>query len=89
MTIVAVGFLFARLRLESGSVWPCILGHAAWNSTIHGLYDFSSTGSSRELWIGESGILVVVVTVVLVSILMRGSRTVLTAPGEPLREEAA
>lgn len=88
-TVVAVGFLFARLRLESGSVWPCIVGHAAWNSTIQGLFDFSSAGDSRELWIGESGILVVVVTVVLVSILMRGSRTFLTALGEPLQEEAA
>ena len=89
VTIVAVGFLFARLRLESGSVWPCILGHAAWNSTIQGLFDFSSTGSSRELWIGESGILVVVVTVVLVSILVHRSRPALIAPGEPFQREAA
>jgi uncharacterized protein len=34
--IVATSFsvVFARLRLETGSVWPAIALHAAWNSII-------------------------------------------------------
>jgi membrane protease YdiL (CAAX protease family) len=87
--IVAAAFLFARLRLESGSVWPCIIGHAAWNSTIQGVFDFSSAGASKELWIGESGILVAAVSVVLVWFLVRGKWPRLSAPNEPLLEEAA
>jgi uncharacterized protein len=27
-------FGFARLRLETGSVWPAIVLHAAWNSSL-------------------------------------------------------
>jgi uncharacterized protein len=89
VVIVAESFLLARLRLESGSVWPCIFGHAAWNSTIQGIFDFSSAGPSGALWIGESGILVVVMAVVLVWFLVRGKWPRLGAPNEPLREEAA
>ncbi len=86
--IIAEAFLLARLRLESGSVWPCIIGHAAWNSTIQGVFDFSSAGVSKDLWIGESGILVVAVSVVLVWFLVRGRWPRFLAPGEPLQETA-
>src|SRR5262245_53290106 len=30
----ALSFVFARLRLETGSVWPAIALHAAWNAII-------------------------------------------------------
>ena len=51
-------FVFARLRLETGSVWPAIALHAAWNSIIQAAFDPASTGASATLWVGELGILV-------------------------------
>lgn len=48
----------ARLRLASGSVWPAIIGHASWNATIQGVFDFSTVQSPTALWVGESGVLV-------------------------------
>ena len=51
-------FVFARLRLETGSVWPAVALHAAWNSIIQAAFDPASTGATATLWVGESGILV-------------------------------
>lgn len=48
-------FVFARLRLETGSVWPAITLHSAWNAVIQTAFDAASTGARAELWIGESG----------------------------------
>jgi membrane protease YdiL (CAAX protease family) len=58
--IVATSFsyVFARLRLKTGSVWPPIALHAAWNSIIQAAFDPASTGAAATLWVGESGILV-------------------------------
>ena len=53
--IVAAGYVFAWLRLSSGSIWPCIWGHGAWNAVIQGAFDRSTSG--RSLWVGESGVL--------------------------------
>jgi CAAX amino terminal protease family. len=53
--IVAGAYVFAWLRISSGSIWPCIWGHAAWNAVIQGGFDASTSGPS--LWVGESGIL--------------------------------
>jgi membrane protease YdiL (CAAX protease family) len=51
-------FVFARLRLETGSVWPAIGLHAAWNSIIQAAFDPASAGATATLWVGESGIVV-------------------------------
>jgi uncharacterized protein len=53
--IVAGGYVFAWLRLSSGSIWPCIWGHGAWNAVIQGGFDRSTAGQS--VWVGESGVL--------------------------------
>jgi membrane protease YdiL (CAAX protease family) len=53
--IVAAGYVFAWLRLSSGSIWPCIWGHSTWNAVIQGAFDRSTSG--RTLWVGESGAL--------------------------------
>ena len=51
--IVAAGYVFAWLRLSSGSIWPCIWGHSVWNAVIQGAFDRSTSGGN--LWVGESG----------------------------------
>jgi membrane protease YdiL (CAAX protease family) len=71
-TIVPVAFLLARLRLESGSVWPAVVGHAAWNATIQGAFDASTVPGASQLWVGESGILVAAVSAAIATLLVRG-----------------
>jgi membrane protease YdiL (CAAX protease family) len=57
--VISVSYVFARLRLATGSVWPAIVLHGAWNSVIQGPFDGATAGPARLLWLGESGILVV------------------------------
>jgi CAAX protease family protein len=58
--ITPVGLLMARWRMASGSIWPPVIAHGAWNVVIQGVFDRATTGASSTLWIGESGILTVV-----------------------------
>jgi membrane protease YdiL (CAAX protease family) len=56
--VSAVGYVIGRLRLETGSVWPAIVLHAAWNSIIQGAFD-PATGaamvtSSRSVGAGAA-----------------------------------
>jgi membrane protease YdiL (CAAX protease family) len=78
--VVAIAYLIARLRLESGSVWPAILLHGSWNALIQGVFDASTTGST--LLTGESGILVVLCDVVGVLLLCRGTWRAKRFPAE-------
>ena len=54
-SVVSIGYIFAWLRLTSGSIWPCIWAHGVWNAVIQGPFDMST--GSYSLWVGESGIL--------------------------------
>jgi uncharacterized protein len=51
--------VFGRLRLATGSVWPAIVLHAAWNSVIQGPWDGATASAGRLLCTGESPILLV------------------------------
>jgi membrane protease YdiL (CAAX protease family) len=80
-------FVFARLRLETGSVWPAVTLHAAWNSTIQTAFDRASSGQAVALWVGESGILVVLTMIVAAVIVSRGRWTTRKLPdGAGMRE---
>jgi uncharacterized protein len=90
INITAFGYVFARLRLATGSVWPCVLLHASWNAVIQSTFDRSVTGAMSTLWIGEAGILVCVVMVVIAVVLSRWRWTMirqLPKQGEPVHEE--
>lgn len=67
--IMAAGFVFAWLRLSSGSIWPCIWAHSVWNSVIQGSFDRSTKGYS--VWVGESGVLTVAVLILFAFALYR------------------
>lgn len=69
---VSFNFVFARLRLETGSVWPAVALHASWNSIIQIAFDPASTGAEVPLWVGESGILVTLTMIVAAVIFARG-----------------
>ncbi len=70
VNIVAFAHLAAYVRLSSGSVWPAVLLHAAWNAIIQGPFDTSTVGT--PLAVGESGYLTTIVTIVAVLLLTRG-----------------
>ena len=55
---MAFGSILAWLRLGTGSVWPCVLAHAAWNSVINGGYTLATHNAPENIWVGETGIVV-------------------------------
>lgn len=88
--VTAFGYIIARLRLATGSVWPCMLLHASWNAVIQGTFDLSVTGAMRAFWVGEAGLIVGVVLVVIALVFSRGCWTMirqLPKKGEPVHEE--
>ncbi|HEY7662158.1 MAG TPA: type II CAAX endopeptidase family protein [Xanthobacteraceae bacterium] len=68
----SASFVFARLRLETGSIWPAIALHAAWNSVIQVAFDPASTGPGATLWVGESGIIVMLTMIAAAVVFTRG-----------------
>jgi uncharacterized protein len=77
---ISMSFVFARLRLETGSIWPAITLHAAWNSIIQAAFDPASTGLNTALWVGESGILVAITMIAAAVVFARGRWTVRRSP---------
>jgi membrane protease YdiL (CAAX protease family) len=67
---LCLGVILAWLRLSTGSVWPCIFAHAAWNSMINGGFTFATQNATENIWIGETGI-VVTVTLVIAALAIR------------------
>jgi len=65
VTVIGVALVSGVLRLRSGSVWPAVVLHAAWNSIILGPFDRSSVGPGATLWLGESGVLVALVSLIV------------------------
>jgi uncharacterized protein len=56
--VTSVAYIFAGLRLWTGSIWSAIVLHVAWNAIIQFEFDPATTGDTARFWIGESGILV-------------------------------
>jgi uncharacterized protein len=81
MVVIGIALVAGVLRLRSGSVWPAIVLHAAWNSIIQNPFDRSSVGPGATLWVGESGVFVAVTTLIVGFLVYRrwkkdGSRAV-------------
>jgi CAAX protease family protein len=88
--VTSFGFVFARMRLETGSIWPAIALHGAWNSIIQGAFDpVMGTGAGATLWVGEAGILTALALVVAAIIFSRGHWTIRRVPEEQQVEEVA
>jgi membrane protease YdiL (CAAX protease family) len=73
LSITPVGLLYARWRMASGSVWPCVIAHGAWNVVIQGVFDPFAPGEAAKTWIGESGVLTVVTMWVVFALIQRAS----------------
>ncbi|HET9907270.1 MAG TPA: type II CAAX endopeptidase family protein [Anaerolineales bacterium] len=61
---LAFGSILAWIRLGTGSIWPCIIAHAAWNAIINGAFTPATQNATENAWVGETGILVAVALVV-------------------------
>jgi membrane protease YdiL (CAAX protease family) len=82
MTALALSYLAAWLRLESGSVWPTVLLHASWNEFIFGFFSSSTRGPHAVYWLGESGILVSTCALLATAMLVRGGWQVRRVPSD-------
>lgn len=74
VTLCGSGFMAARLRLDTGSIWPAVAMHAAWNAIIVAFFDASTHGATAALWTGEGGVLVALSTAVITAVLLRFRR---------------
>jgi uncharacterized protein len=72
ITATSIAIVLARLGLATGSIWPAILLHANWNAVIQNVFDRFTTGPGASLWVGESGILVALVSAGVAVWVMRG-----------------
>jgi membrane protease YdiL (CAAX protease family) len=81
----ALGYVLARMRLETGSVWPAVALHVAWNVTIQAGFQPLASGASSQVWVGESGVITALVLVVAAAVYSRGRWKILRQP--PRREE--
>jgi Predicted protease of the Abi (CAAX) family len=69
VTITMLGCVSAWLRIRSGSMWPPIILHAAWNAIIVELFNAFTPGTDTSLWTGEAGILVACTMLLVVGLL--------------------
>lgn len=82
LDVLAIAYVAARLRLESGSVWPAIMIHSAWNSIIQGAFDASTQHAGS--WVGESGLFTALVALILAALYVRGRFVPQRRPDEPM-----
>jgi len=69
---LAFGAILSWLRPATGSVWPVVIAHTVWNALINAGFTFATQNASKNMWIGETGILVAV-TLVIAAMLLRRS----------------
>lgn len=79
----SMNYILSWVRLQTGSIWPCIVVHAAYNSIIQSAFMAATVGGA--IWIlGEVGIFVAAVLTVAAVLVCRRPWTMLRAPGEPM-----
>ena len=68
--VLPLGAILAWVRLKTGSIWPAVMVHTAWNSFMNAGFTFATQNPHQNIWIGENGILVLV-TLILAALLLR------------------
>lgn len=87
ISVTSFGYVIAYLRLTTGSIWPAVFLHSAWNAIIQNVFDLFTQGDSVLLWTGESGVFVALTLLAVAFIFSRRQCAMLrTLPkqGEPL-----
>jgi len=79
----SMSYILSWVRLQTGSIWPAMVVHAAYNSIIQSSFMAATIGGA--IWIlGEVGIFVAVVITVAAVVICRRPWFMLRAPGEPM-----
>jgi CAAX protease family protein len=84
VSVVSFAFPAAWARLATGSIWPAVMLHGAWNAVIQQAFDRSTTGPNALLWTGESGLLTAATLAVLALLVSRKHWPVLRTPPRPI-----
>lgn len=72
--VIGISFLFAWMRLKSGSVWPCMLLHASHNVFIQAFFDpLTRPAPLTNYMIGEFGAGLAIMAIILAIIFDRKS----------------
>ena len=82
----SLGYVLARIRLETGSVWPAVALHVAWNVAIQAGFQPLAAGASSQVWVGEYGVLTALVLILTAVIYSRGRWSMFREP--PMDEKA-
>ena len=53
MSILPVALLYFRWRMVSGSIWPIVIAHGAWNVVTQAAFDGFTRGVSRTRYTGS------------------------------------
>lgn len=71
--VLAVGLhlLWSSWRLSTGSLWPAIVAHSAWNTIIQGPFDGHTAGATASVWLGDSGLLTAGLCLAAAGVLLR------------------
>ncbi len=87
LQVVGGAYVAARVRLESGSIWPAVVYHASWNAVIQGTFDRFTAGADASgggsIWTGESGFVVVAVNLAVAIAFVARPWPVRRTPAEP------
>ena len=78
-----LGTILALFRLATGSIWPVVALHAAWNASIQAGFDGATTGAGKALWVGESGLLTTLAVVLAATAAARWYRAKRDIPVSP------
>lgn len=66
LTIISAGFIWTWLRLKSGSIWPCVVLHAAHNTFIQRFFDPMTLDGPRTWYVkSEFGIALAITSLCL------------------------
>jgi len=82
--VVSLGSIIAVARLATGTIWPAILLHGAWNTIIQGVFDRATSGPAALIWTGESGLLTAATLVVTASLIALRPWPMLRWPGKSM-----
>ena len=70
--VMAVAFVFAWFRLASGSLWPCVMLHAAHNTAVQAIFTPLTANTGHTAWfIDEFGAFLPLTIVITAIILIR------------------
>lgn len=83
-----IGYLLARKRLETGSIWPAVALHAAWNAIIQVGFDPATVGTAKALWVGETGVLTMLALLIAAALYSRKGWELVRLPLKRERAQA-